>query len=223
MHLKSALLEKIPNIRHGFGSLDEEVPSHLADLWSATHASWRQVHGVGCVRLESAHQKGLEGDCLWTDQAGLAVAVVTADCVPILLARRDGSKAAAIHAGWRGTRAHILSKFFEIVRAQGDEPSQWVAATGPSIGPCCYEVSEELAGDFKRDFPEISALAVPRFRHLDLPAINEAELRRLGVFEVDLLRACTKCSVSASGAPLFHSYRREGGGTRQYSVIALTD
>ncbi|MDR3605787.1 MAG: peptidoglycan editing factor PgeF [Oligoflexia bacterium] len=217
MHIKSGLLEKIPGVLHGFGSLDEEVPSPLKEIFDRTHASWRQVHGTACVRLDAPHTQGLEADAFWTEKTGLAVAVVTADCVPILLARRDGTRVGAIHAGWRGTIAHITRHFFEAV---GDSPTDWVAAIGPSIGPCCYEVSEELAGDFAREFPDIAAAAVPRFRHLDLPAINEAELKRLGVADVELLRACTRCSVSATGAPLFRSYRREGGKTRQYSVIS---
>jgi polyphenol oxidase len=232
MHLRSDLLANVPGLAHGFGSLDEEVPLTLRPIWDRLHASWRQVHGTAVVQLETPPgERGskpsneprpeprLEGDAFWSSQAGLPVAVVTADCVPILLARRDGKCAGAIHAGWRGTIARITENFFEELAPHGEHPSQWVAAIGPAIGPCCYEVSEELAGRFASEFSDIAAQAVPRFRHLDLPAINVAELKRLGIGEVELLRACTRCSLSADGAPLYHSYRREGGGTRQYSVI----
>lgn len=233
MPLKSAVLSRISGIAHGFGDRPENVPADLAQIWSATTASWKQVHGTACVELTTAHQKGLEGDGFWTQVPGLAVSVVTADCVPILAARRDGRRVAALHAGWRGTQARIVSKFFELMRSQGESPSDWVAAVGPAIGPCCYEVSESLATDFQREFAPIAEQAVPRFRHLDLPLINEQELKRLGVSEVDLIRACTRCSVSdgATGSnpgsglglkePLFESFRREGGTRRQYSVITI--
>ncbi len=219
MHIKSAFLTSITGVAHGFGSLSEEVALDLKSVWAETHASWKQVHGTSCVQIDAPHLKGLEGDIFWTNQPRLAVAVVTADCVPILLARRDGRAVAAIHAGWRGTQALASARFFEEIAKHGESPVEWVAAIGPSIGPCCYEVSEELAADFKREFSGIADQAVPRFRHLDLPLINELELKRLGVAQVELIRACTRCSVSAAGEPLFHSYRREGGGTRQYSVI----
>lgn len=223
MHLRSPLLERVHGLAHGFGSFDEEVPLALHARWERVHARWRQVHGTGVVRLENPAEQGLEGDAFWTSRAGLPVAVVTADCVPILLARRDGACVGAIHAGWRGTIARITERFFETIAAHGEKPQDWVAAIGPAIGPCCYEVSEELASRFSTDFSAIASQAVPRFRHLDLPAVNAAELKRLGFGEVELLRACTRCSLSSEGAPLYHSYRREGGGTRQYSVIIASE
>jgi copper oxidase (laccase) domain-containing protein len=97
--------------------------------------------------------------------------------------------------------------------ARGEDPAQWIAAIGPAIGPCCYEVSEELAREF----------GSPQTRMLDLPALNAAQLRAAGIGEVELLRACTRCSLDERGTPLYASYRREGRGLQQRSVIvALT-
>jgi polyphenol oxidase len=123
---------------------------------------------------------------------------------------------AAVHAGWRGVRARILSTLWARLNEKGETPSNWVAAIGPAIGPCCYQVSEELASDFKLEFSRYGdALVQPSHRMLDLPAIQEAELKSLGLSSVDLIRACTRCTPG----PRYFSYRREGAGTRQWSII----
>jgi YfiH family protein len=214
--VQSSLLEKVPGLAHGFGTKDEPIPNQTLPAWNALKPSWKQVHKADVAHITYAHQNCGEVDALWTRELGLPIAVVTADCVPILLARKDGKAVAAVHAGWRGTHAHILSALWEKLRAQGESPSEWVAAVGPAIGPCCYEVSEEIAQDFKQEFASLGEnLAVPRHRILDLPTINAKELERIGVAEVDLLRYCTRCNEA------FHSYRREGGGTRQYSMVMI--
>ena len=214
--MKSQLLTTIPGIAHGFGTRLEELPAEFQAAWTEKKAIWKQTHGVSCARIESPGQLCGDADALYSRAQDIPVAVMTADCVPVLLAKKDGSYVAAIHAGWRGTRAHILSELWKKLEKEGEKAENWAAAIGPSIGPCCYEVSEELAEDFLKEF---GALAVPTHRHLDLPAINQAELHKIGIQEVDLLRACTKCTMQ-DGDFRFHSYRREGGGTRQWSVIS---
>ena len=225
MALQSSLLSKIPGIVHGFGNRAEPVPALFADSWER-RAETKQVHGTAIETVLSARQKCAPADGYLSSQPDLPVFVVTADCVPILLARpaTAGRPAAvaAVHSGWRGTRAEILSELFKKLSQQGEKASDWIAAIGPAIGPCCYEVSPELAQDFESHFARLGpGLAVPRTRHLDLPAINGALLRSLGVAQVDLIHACTRCSLTAQGQPLYQSYRREGAGTRQYSVIQI--
>jgi len=217
--LKSRLLEGIQGLRHGFGNRQEPVPSEFLPKWDQLKPQWKQVHGIAIAEVKGPSDRCGEVDALFTRMPGQPIAVVTADCVPILLARRDGLAVAAVHAGWRGTRARILAELWRELSEKGERPADWVAAIGPSIGPCCYEVSEELARDFAAEFAAVGeGIAVPRTRHLDLPAINAAELRRLGVGEVDLLRACTLCSGGKED-PLYCSYRRDGTGTRQWSMI----
>jgi YfiH family protein len=218
MSLTSKLLSQIPGIQHGFGTLKEEVPHSLQAVWKSAHPSWRQIHGKTVLEVTKPLETDLEADGFWTNKIGLPVGVISADCVPILLARADGEKVGAIHAGWRGTKAQISTHFFE---SQKEDPRKWVAAVGPAIGECCYEVSEELADQFSAQFRPISAQAVPRFRHLALAEINAWELKRLGVLQVEILKYCTFCSRDPlqSDSPYLHSYRREGGKTRQYSVI----
>ena len=217
---RSAVLDRIPGIDHSFGCLTLQSPTDLCPDWLLLKPRWAQVHGVACREVVTASQELGETDALFTFAPGLPIAATHADCVPILLARLDGGAVAAVHAGWRGTRSRILRALFTELTSRGEDPNEWVAAVGPAIGPCCYEVSEELASDFAREFASHGpGLAVPRHRILDLPAINAADLRDLGLAEVDLLRTCTRCAVDAKGAPLFNSYRREGKSSRQYSAI----
>jgi YfiH family protein len=218
----SPLLSTVPGLLHGFGSCAEPVPAQFAGEWQARKARWKQVHRTDIGQITSAAQECGEIDAQFSFEQGLPVAAMHADCVPILLARWDGSAVAAVHAGWRGTRAHILRVLWDQLSSLGQHPRDWIAAVGPAIGPCCYEVSEELAQDFSAEFGQLaSGIAVPRTRHLDLPAINAAELRDLGIGEVELIRACTRCARDARGEYIYHSYRREGSASRQYSVVQI--
>lgn len=216
MNIQSKLLASVPGLIHGFGTREEPLPQPFVKDWDLRRPRWRQVHGMDWAWVQTQGQECGEVDALYSRESGIPVAVVTADCVPILMANQSGKCVAAIHAGWRGTRAHIVRKLWSQLQSQGERPENWTAAIGPAIGPCCYEVSVELAEDFQREFGFLGeGIAVPRSRILDLPAIQAGELRHLGIGQIDLLRFCTRCSTT----PPFHSYRREGGGTRQWSVI----
>ncbi len=219
--MKSSLLSRIPGIDHGFGDARTPVASPLEVRFEERSPVWKQVHGIAIADVNHATQTCGEVDGLFSFERDVVVSVRTADCVPILLARKDGGAVAAVHAGWRGTHARILTALWEKLKARGEKPSDWVAAIGPAIGPCCYEVSPELAEDFEKEHG--GKLAVPSPRMLDLPAVNAAELRDIGMRaeDVEILRACTRCTQDAEGH-VFHSYRREGKGTRQYSAICRT-
>ena len=211
----SEVLARIPQIIHGFGTRAERFPIAMEKQWNENRAQWKQVHGTAsCEVLKSSQDCG-ECDALWSTKADIPIAVTTADCVPILLARKDGGAVAAIHSGWRGTKARILVELWKNLRKRGEKEKDWVAAIGPSIGPCCYEVSEELATDFKKEF---GAKVVPTFRHIDLQLTNADMLRGLGISEVDVLGNCTRCT-QVDGEYTFHSYRREGKGTGQWSAL----
>jgi polyphenol oxidase len=144
-----------------------------------------------------------EGDGVWTDEPSEAVLQLTADCVPIAIARIDGVPAVAVlHAGWRGLLAGIVAAGVE---ALGTGPV--AAAVGPSIGPCCYEVGPEVAGPFGAD--------VMRGRNLDLWAASERALRAAGVERIERIDLCTACNPD-----LFFSHRRDRGVTGRQGVIA---
>ncbi len=160
----------------------------------------RQIHSAR-VRQAAAGPCG-EGDALTTRRPGLALSVVTADCVPVLLAG-DG-EIASIHAGWRGIAAGIVGATL----ARLDHSVGLSAWLGPAIGPCCYEVSDDVA----RLVTAASEPAVARpgrgaRPHLDLHAAVESQLRRAGVARIRRAADCTRCSPD-----ILWSYRREGPG-----------
>lgn len=214
--IKSRLLSHVP---HGFGDRMNSIPVSLSARWLFCRPQWKQVHGDRCVEIVEPGQEAGDCDGLWTRQLGLSVGVATADCVPILMARRDGQAVAAVHAGWRGTFARVAERMVQNLVAAGETPSNWVACIGPSIGPCCYEVSEGLIEDFVDAFPEILKAEIePTHRKLDLWTINRKQLEKVGLGVVETLRMCTHCSTH-EGLPEFESYRRDKSARRQFAVV----
>lgn len=219
MYFESPLLRSVPGIIHGFGTKFDPVPNSLLKVWVDGRPTWEQVHKTDIASVTRKNQVCGEVDAFITKTTN-PLAVVSADCVPILLARKDGGMVAAVHAGWRGTKAKILDNLAKTLSAQGEDLKDWVAAVGPSIGKCCYEVSEELIEDFLKTFPEIDPdLITPAHRKLDLAAVNAHELHRLGISGVDMIDMCSYCTIDPKKGPVFHSFRREGAGVRQWSAI----
>ena len=164
----------------------------------------RQVHAA-TVHRAAAGSRGNEGDGLWTDEPGVPMLKFTADCLPVALARRNGRPALALlHAGRLGLLEGIIEAG---VAALGESPL--VAAVGPGIGPCCYEVGAEIADMYRARF---GAQAV-RGRNLDLWTVAEQILRGAGVDSVERVDVCTACSDD------FFSYRRDRGVTGRQGVI----
>jgi polyphenol oxidase len=164
----------------------------------------RQVHGAVVNRAEADARSG-EGDGLWTDEPGVAMLAFSADCLPIALARRNGSAGLALlHAGRLGLLAGIVEAG---VAALG---GPLAAIVGPGIGPCCYEVGDDIAGDYRDRFGP----NVLRGRNLDLWTAAEQVLRSAGVDSVERLDLCTAC-----GSDRFFSHRRDGPVTGRQGVI----
>ncbi len=215
--ITSSLLQSVPGIVHGFGTAAELVPHALAGAW-AVRPGKKQVHGTQIAEVTAANQECGDADGIFSAETGIPISVITADCVPLVLARRDGAMVAAIHAGWRGLIGGIADTFAARLTEKGEAPADWVAAVGPTVGACCYEVSEELAAQFVSHFRWLPAETVsPRHRHLELNVIAEAELRRIGIGDVDNLKPCTMCSRDAEGNFLFRSYRRGDRGPQLHS------
>ncbi len=163
----------------------------------------RQVHGTEVRNVARPGPAG-EADALVTRVAGLSVAVATADCVPVAL---HGEGAAAIvHAGWRGAAAGVVTAARAVMAAAGGPPQR--AAIGPCIGPCCYEVGDEVAARF----PDHGATTSWGSRSVDLAAAVRAQLAGLEVWAADV---CTRCDGR------YHSYRRDGTPYRQVGVAWL--
>jgi YfiH family protein len=196
----------------GFSSGDDRelVQENRRRLYGAAGAhpervSWpRQVHGARVVRSGS---RGEEADVIWTDEAGEAVMVLSADCVPVALARIGGRPAIALaHVGWRGLLAGVAPAAVAALRSR-----HVAAAIGPGIGPCCYQVGEDVAGAFRKAYGP----TVVRDSRLDLPGAVERALRSAGCVRVDRLDECTACRPER-----YFSHRRDEGRTGRQGALA---
>ena len=147
---------------------------------------------------------GLVGDALVSDTKGIWLAVSVADCVPVYLWDEDRQAVGIAHAGWRGTLAGVAGACVRRMQTEcGSEPGEMVALVGPGIGPCCFEVSPEVAGQFDELLPGSSS-----GNHVDLIRANQIALQRLGVSCIACSVLCTSCSEE-----LFFSHRRDKGTT----------
>ncbi len=165
-----------------------------------------QVHSKHVVRAAPGHPVEY-ADGLWTDEPGIPLLAMSADCLPIVLVRTEGTPGLAVlHAGWKGLLAGIVA---EGVDALGG--GVLAAAIGPAIGPCCYEVGEEVAAPYRERFGE----DVVRGRNLDLWTSAERALREARVARVDRFDRCTACEPGT-----FFSHRRDRGVTGRQGVIA---
>lgn len=182
----------------------------------AAEPSWlKQVHGIDVVEAGFG-ETGAVADGSHTDMMGTVCAVLTADCLPVLLCTRDGSKVAALHAGWRGLAAGVLEAGVLAMRVPGAELLAWL---GPGIGADAYEVGD----DVYRACTEDDADAGSAFRangpgkwFADMSALARMRLRNMGVEGVFGGGFCTWRDRER-----FFSYRRDGVTGRFASLIWL--
>jgi YfiH family protein len=233
-------LECVPlaaRARHLFSTRQLELPSDPAlrraniDLFAsdlgvdpARLVRARQVHGNAVIVVdgnavtvldarENLPREPADADAIVTTAPSTACAVQIADCVPILIA--GSSAVAAVHAGWRGTAAGVAAQAVRALAALGSEPSTLVAAIGPSIAPCCYQVDARVRDAFAQSAHADAALegfAPDGEGHwrLDVALINRRILEQCGVpaSQIHESRLCTACDLER-----FYSYRAEGAGT----------
>ncbi len=169
-------------------------------------------HHSADVHRAVAARRGVKGDGLWTDEPGIPMLKLAADCVPIAIARANGASPglALLHAGWRGLLEGVVESGASALRGPGGGPLQGIV--GPAIGPCCYEVGPEVAGPFRARFGG----DVVRGRNLDLWSAAERALRAAGVDRVERVDLCSACNPE-----LFFSHRRDRGVTGRQGVIGL--
>ncbi len=210
------------SIAFHFGTKEKPIGLLNPEEWERTRPDWKQVHGISIAEVKGSHQACGQVDGLWTSSLDQPIAVVTADCVPILLYRRDEKAVAALHAGWRGVEQRILSHFFTTLPEALSNPKDWIAMLGPSIRSCCYEVSPELIEQFQTRFPDLPRQKIePSHRKLDMIGILTHELEQLGTECKAIDLNCTYCAKSERSEPLYFSYRRGDRNSRQYSMIEL--
>jgi YfiH family protein len=188
-----------------------------------------QVHSAKAVRVTEGWEpgKGPEADALVTDKKGLGLAVLTADCAPVLFASRGRKVVAAAHAGWKGVLGGVLDAAVAGMTALGAKPMDIAAAVGPCIGPKSYEVREDFRQPFlaadahnERFFAETEREGERRYL-FDLPGYAVHRLQKLGIGTIHTLDQDTLPNEEA-----WFSYRRttlrgEKDYGRQISVIAI--
>lgn len=174
----------------------------------------RQVHGTRVQRFDTPSPVEIEADAAVTSMPGVVLAVLTADCLPVLFATRDGSGVGAAHAGWRGLCAGVLE---DTVAAMRSAPGDLVAWLGPAAGPQAYEVGEEVRSAFvERACSAASAFTATRPGHwlCDLYALARQRLAAVGVNTVNGGGRCTIREPTQ-----FFSHRRDGRSGRMASLI----
>jgi polyphenol oxidase len=263
---------KIPWLLHGFSTREGGVsPLHDEKILNLGFTTWdtqknvlenrrrfqsalgaetfamvtlKQFHSDLVRRFDAGSAEPVHADAAVTNHPGLLLAVQTADCVPVLLVDPKKRAVAAIHAGWRGTLRRIAAKTVGHMRMHfGSKPSDLLAAIGPAIGGCCYEVGTEIAADFLSQFVDAPDFfdefrtgdepnpiqwlnqmppghqPPPKNVLLDLHKANASQLRDLGLKEKNIFvsNLCTACRPD-----LLFSYRKQGTESgRQMAAIAI--
>lgn len=174
-----------------------------------------QVHGTDVLQLTATTPHSLRADAAYTRQRGVVCAVMTADCLPVLFASRDGKEVAAAHAGWRGLCAGVLEATLNAFISPPEEVIAWL---GPAIGPAAFEVGPEVREAFLAVDPDdyVAFRPVGDKYFADIWQLAKGRLRRQGLRHITGGGLCTY-----SEPEQFFSYRREPATGRMASLIWL--
>ena len=227
--LELRLLAAVPGLAHAFTLRGADPRAALREAVGSEPPlrTLRQVHGAAVHVVDAPGDGPLagpagaaEGDALATRARGVAVAVFVADCLPILACDPIGGAIAAVHAGWRGTVRGVLGEALRALRERlGARMEDVRVGLGPGIGPCCFEVGEEVVDSLLRFDPAAAGCvrrAGPR-PSVDLAEANRRQAAAAGVRaeHIESAEWCTRCS------PELASYRRDGERAgRMAGVIA---
>lgn len=188
-----------------------------ADLVSPNQ---RHTTNAAQVGLAQRGQVLLNTDTLLTGEPGVPILLRYADCTPILLYDPPHAAYGVIHSGWRGTVAGAVPAAIAAMgEAFGSRPADLVAGIGPSIGPCCYEIGDEVVAAVRLGFPEGDRLLPHNGngrRHFDLWSANRHWLRDAGVRQIEVAEICTACHMDE-----FFSYRGGRGRTGHFGALMM--
>ena len=187
----------------------------------------RQIHSNRSVLISSEGEQPTEADGMITDRPGILLGILTADCVPVLVADPRRRVVGAFHAGWRGTVERILEHGIQrMVKEFGSDPAEIIAAIGPCIRGCCYSVGDEVMTRFEANFSygaELFSLRQEspegRTQSLDLVEANRRQLIAAGVSagSISVVGGCTSCEMDR-----YFSHRASGGRAgRMMAVIGI--
>jgi polyphenol oxidase len=176
----------------------------------------QQEHGDGVHVVEKGERPGA-GDGLVLLERGVIGVIKTADCLPVILYDSGYPMAAIVHAGWRGTARRITGKALQLMVTLGAKRERIAAIIGPGIGPCCYEVGEEVVAEFRRaGFSEGNVLKKGGATFLDLKKANREMIEAEEIKCIHDVNLCTSCRQD-----LFFSARRDAQGGRQVNFVQL--
>jgi polyphenol oxidase len=214
------------NVSNGRGDNPEAVEENLRRICGVLRlerrdlTSPKQQHTAAVRRVGAAERGQIQFGCdaLINDETRLPLLLRYADCVPVLIYDPAHSALALVHSGWRGTVLGAPRVAVEsMVREFGSQPEELVAAIGPSIGPCCYEVGPEVVDAVRSSFSAsdtlLASLPGGRF-HLDLWAANRRWLSGCGVKRIEVSELCTACHTED-----FYSHRAENGKTGHFAAV----
>lgn len=199
------------NVAHNRALLQAQAGLPSAPCWL------RQVHGTTVARFDAPPVPGTappEADAAITRAPGVVLAILTADCLPVLFCREDGDLLGAAHAGWRGLAAGVLEA---TVAAMDTSPARLSAWLGPAAGPMAYEVGDEVRAAFIAHDPSSARAFVatrPGHWRVDLFALARQRLAAVGVPRV---HGGDWCTISDAGR--FFSHRRDGRSGRMTTLI----
>jgi YfiH family protein len=226
------------NLSGAVGDAEESVEKNrrlfyqVQGIKRAQVFSVNQVHGNNVLiideRLLARRQNGrpeqaVSADAMLTDQPGVALTVLTADCLPIIIVDPQKKAVAMVHAGWRGTCRGILQKTLaKLAECFGGNPNRWLIGMGPCISSCCYEVGSDVVSMFKQNYPDWHNYCTYKKEDkwdFDLLGANMSQLLTAGVRPENIceLAMCTACHPEH-----FFSYRKTDGKTgRMMSLVML--
>jgi len=181
-----------------------------------------QVHGKEILAIEGPlPEKPVEADAIVTNETGVAIGMLTADCQPILLFDPVNRAIGAVHAGWKGTALGIVVETGELMwKKYGTNPEDLIVSLGPCIGPCCYKVGWNVLEEYMSRHREADCFSEKDGLRMDINNANSIQLALIGVKRENISddASCTSCN-----SDLFFSYRKDGGRTgRQLSFIMLS-
>ena len=206
------------NLGDHVGDAPGDVASNraLLSVYLPTAPVWVcQVHGTNVVVADNV-ESVVEADAAHTAKPGIVCAVLTADCLPVLICDRNGSQVAAVHAGWRGLSQSIIERTIAAMRVP---PPELLVYLGPAIGPSRYEVGDDVRDEFLKDDPDAITAFLPTANDkwlANLYELAQLRLRRLGVEDIYGGDCCT-----FEDAERFFSFRRDGKTGRMAALIWL--
>jgi len=214
-----------PNVRAVFTLRGSEDPERVNEshrdlretLGLRSQPAWlEQVHGIEVIDLDASPPARPRADASFTHSAGRVCVVRVADCMPVLLAQKDGKGVGAAHAGWRGLAAGVIEA---TVAAMGADPARLCAWMGPAIGPADFEVGDEVREAFVSHSSQASSAFSKNARGrwlCDLCALARQRLESLGVGEI------TGGGWSTFSDERFHSFRRNATKARMAALIWMS-